>query len=376
MVKNIPVGYNPIYIAARRDVNRIYVANSFSNDVSVIDTNTNAVVKNIPVGDYPTAVALSMPRENHYPYVYVANTRSHSVSVIDGTTNAVVKNIPVGTTTDLSFDYASATLYVVNSVSNDISVIDTNTNSVVKNITNIGKFPSHIASNPNTNTIYVVNSGSDSVSVVDGVTNKVVAGVKFDVNPSNSGHIICNNIDSPTNRYLYVWSGTTCIAKPYDGFEFSSWIENLNHNSTRTIKTITSVDSPLNSLLNALHLIAPNDTAAAFSITQFGNFTANFKAIPAPLPPEYWIPLYGVIVSSVVGWSIPTIISWIKAKRQEVKVHHYHNGINSLYDDGKLDENDIKSLDKLKTDVADAYAKGKISDQHYTNLKQEISGTL
>ncbi len=125
--------------------------------------------------------------------------------------------------------------------------------------------------------------------------------------------------------------------------------------------------------MKLLHIITQNDTASAFIVTQFGNFTANFKAIPAPLPPEYWIPLYGVIITSIVGWSIPTIIGWAKARRQEVGVRYYHKRINSLYDDDKLDENDIKSLDKLKNDMTDAFAKGKISELHYSILKDKIS---
>ena len=44
-----------------------------------------------------------------------------------------------------------------------------------------------------------------------------------------------------------------------------------------------------------------------------------------------------------------------------------------MYDDGKLDQDDIQSLDNLRSDISDAYAKGKINDQHYTNLKDEIS---
>ncbi len=47
--------------------------------------------------------------------------------------------------------------------------------------------------------------------------------------------------------------------------------------------------------------------------------------------------------------------------------------INRLYDDNKLDTNNIESLDRLKTDVTGACVKVKISDQHYANLKNEIS---
>jgi hypothetical protein len=103
------------------------------------------------------------------------------------------------------------------------------------------------------------------------------------------------------------------------------------------------------------------------SSTPAKDFTANFERVPLP------IPLYGVIVSSIVGWSIPSIIGWIKAKRQGARVDHYYKRISCLYNDGKLDENDIEPLDRLKRDITDAYAKGKIGDQHYANLKNEIS---
>jgi uncharacterized membrane protein len=194
---------------------------------------------------------------------------------------------------------------------------------------------------------YVPNRFSKTVSVIDGSIDKVVA--------------------------LYIPSGTKCIAEPNKGFEFSSWIENLNHNSTIPLNTPSISNSPLNSFLSTLGM-KPNDTSATFDITRYGTFTANFKAIPPPIPPEYWIPLYGIIVSSIVGWSIPSIIGWIKSKRQVRRVNQYHKKIYLLYvDDNKLDENDIKTLNTLKINIKNAYAKGKISDLQYSDLKNEIS---
>jgi uncharacterized membrane protein len=117
----------------------------------------------------------------------------------------------------------------------------------------------------------------------------------------------------------------------------------------------------------------PNDTSATFDINRFGTFTANFKAVPPPVPPEYWIPLYGIIVSTIVGWSIPTIIGWIKSKTQTRRANQYHKRFHSLYsDNNKLYEND-KTLDTLRRGIKNAYAEGKISEQHYNNLKNETS---
>jgi hypothetical protein len=56
------------------------------------------------------------------------------------------------------------------------------------------------------------------------------------------------------------------------------------------------------------------------------------------------------------------IVGWLKAKKQGERLHQFHKRIASLYEDGKLDKNDIKPLDKIKNDITDAYAKGKISD--------------
>ena len=63
------------------------------------------------------------------------------------------------------------------------------------------------------------------MSVIDPLTNEVVAGVTFDINPFRGGQIICNGLDAPINRYFYVSSGTECVAKPNNGYEFDSWVE-------------------------------------------------------------------------------------------------------------------------------------------------------
>ena len=59
--------------------NRIYLINSAANRVDVLDTVTNKVSKNIRVGTFPLAGALSMDGA----YLYVTNTQSASLSVID-----------------------------------------------------------------------------------------------------------------------------------------------------------------------------------------------------------------------------------------------------------------------------------------------------
>jgi YVTN family beta-propeller protein len=412
--KDIPVGGKSAggsSIAIDSNTHKVYVANFNTGNVSVIDGTTNTKLKkDIPVGRFLVSIALDriplMVYTVHGPNVsvingtsntklsqdipvgggshpamaldtdtgtlYVANFGRRSVSVVSIDNDTKLKDIPVGgTPRSIAVNENTHTVYVANYDSASVSVINGTSNTKLSQDIPVGDSPRSIAVNPDTDTVYVANEGSDGVSVIDGVTNKVVAGVTFNINPSNSGRIICNNKDAPINQYFYLFSGTTCTATPNQGFEFSSWVENLKHNSTRTIKASQISYSPLNPLLNTFGKI-PNDTESTIN-TQFGSFTANFKALPPPIPPAYWIPLYGVILSSIVGWSIPSIIGWIKAKRQGGKLHQYYKRINSLYDNGILDENDAEPLDTLKTAIKDAYTKGKISDLQYNNLKNEIS---
>src|SRR5262245_47444915 len=66
-----------------------YVANLGANTVSVIDTETSAVVATIPVGDNPDGVAATPDGR----LVYVANFLSDDVSVIDTSAAAVIATV-------------------------------------------------------------------------------------------------------------------------------------------------------------------------------------------------------------------------------------------------------------------------------------------
>jgi hypothetical protein len=107
--------------------------------------------------------------------------------------------------------------------------------------------------------------------------------------------------------------------------------------------------------------------------SQYSNVTATILE-PLPLiPSEYLIPLYGIIASTIVGWSIPSIIGWFKSKLDVRKLNYYHEKIVTLYGDGKLDENDIEPLNQLRSNIGDAYSEGKINEKHYELLNEDIS---
>ncbi len=78
----------------------------------------------------------------------------------------------------------------------------------------------------------------------------------------------------------------------------------------------------------------------AVNLKEYGTFTVTFVKVNPPIPTEYWIPLYGIIASTFVGWSIPSIITCSKSKTDIRKLNHYHQRIKTLYDDEKLDDKD------------------------------------
>src|SRR2546426_6310850 len=71
---------------------RVFVTNEKSDDVTVIDAATRAVVGTIKVGKRPRGVAVSPDGRR----VYVSNSNSDSLSVIDAKSLEVLKTVPAG----------------------------------------------------------------------------------------------------------------------------------------------------------------------------------------------------------------------------------------------------------------------------------------
>jgi YVTN family beta-propeller protein len=152
-------GMTPAQAAPVRN-ERLYVANSGSDTVSVIDGDTYAVVATIPVGDRPTGVLAVGSK------VYVTNELSATVSVIDVATNAVIATVPVGLRpAGLDVDAYGREVWVANEGSNSVSVISAATNSVLETVP-VGVAPHGIAFSFHGEQVYVT-SQADTVSVID-----------------------------------------------------------------------------------------------------------------------------------------------------------------------------------------------------------------
>jgi YVTN family beta-propeller protein len=369
--KDIKVGKGPDAIGF--DNAKAYVADIADGKVSVIalrnDTN---IGEDIKVGKGPDAIGVDYSQDR----VYVANSENDTVSVIDPLTDKKIGNdIKVGGGPDaISVDDSLDRVYVANAIKGTVSLINSKNNTNIGNDIKVGGGPNAISVEQFGHILYVTNSFDNTVSVIDEATNNVVAAVTFTVNPFNAGHIECgkDRLIAPVVQQFYIWSGSECKAKPNQGFDFVSWQENLGGNSSRVLQ-FASPSPFFEPILDFLHL-TPDKPEATFNITKFGSFTANFKALPPPIPPEYVATLFTVVVTALVGsWLTPTVIGWRKARKEGSKLDHYHNEVKKLYNEGKLDMNDIQGLNNLRDNIKDQYIRGKINKEQYDKLVDEIS---
>jgi YVTN family beta-propeller protein len=207
--QTVKVGANPIALAIDRTANKIYIANTGSGNISVIDGASDAVVATIPGEAHPYAIAVNEATGS----VYVTNTYTNAVTVIDvwtdtahplkvgsadgvaidsrtntiflttyedpeirvvdGTTGAVRK-VKVGPHIwGMFFDNGSGTLYVGHTGTAEIVSLNEKTLSV--HTTQVGQIPCAVAVNPQSQKLYAVNYGDRSLSVIDLRTQRAIA---------------------------------------------------------------------------------------------------------------------------------------------------------------------------------------------------------
>ncbi len=229
------------------DLDRVYIANRNSNNVSIVDATAGTVLGHIPVGSKPDGIA------RLGDLLYVANFESHSVSVINAVSNTITSTIsPVGifpamVATDeadgtvyvtafgsdevyylrdgslynvrpnvpkpygLAYDPVRRRLYVANRLSYQrVTIIDVDTNAIVGQI-DVGKEPFVVGYNPNTGHLFIV--CGDEVKVYDtSADNRLLA--SFPLPPGAEEGIA---VDTVRNR-IYITSregdAVTVISDP------------------------------------------------------------------------------------------------------------------------------------------------------------------
>lgn len=176
-----------------------YITNYSSNNVSVIDTATDAVLATIAVGLGPYGVTVSPDATR----VYVANYAGNSVSVINATNNSVLATVPIATRPyGLAISPDGRHVYVVAYYSNTVSVIDTATNTVTATIP-VGQRPHGVVVSRDNKRVYVANYATNDITVIDATLNSVAATIALPANSNPFG--LAQTLDS-SKLYVTGWS--------------------------------------------------------------------------------------------------------------------------------------------------------------------------
>ena len=191
----IDVDTFPVGIAVNPNAKKVYVANEYSNTVSVLSTEPEKVQDRISVGVFPYSIDTN-PLNNR---VYVTNRGSNTVSVIDGSIDTKLTDITVGKSpVGIAVNPSANWIYVTN-LEGTMSVIDGISNEVINTI-QVGRIPYAVTVNALSNRIYVADIGSNAVSVIDGETNRIVTTIPVGKKPTG----LAIDITGEGNNRLYV----------------------------------------------------------------------------------------------------------------------------------------------------------------------------
>lgn len=167
-IKPIAVAYDPVNEFS-------YVANYAAGNITIINIKTGHLSGSIG-GLVSPFDAIYDPSNG---YVYVAN--ANNVSVIDTSTNKIIKDINRGIVngggmrnriTTLAYDSGNQTVFVANTNSGNVSVISSSTDTVVNNFnfSSSTASPNGLAYDPLNNMIYVVDHANKNIYVVNATT--------------------------------------------------------------------------------------------------------------------------------------------------------------------------------------------------------------
>ncbi|MEC4685279.1 MAG: DUF4382 domain-containing protein [Nitrospirota bacterium] len=249
VVATVRVGRKPRGIAAglRRERLRVYVANSGSNSISVIDPTTNKVEQEIPIrfGSEPEGIAVARGPSGE-ELIFVADYGSDTVSVVDATTyqeidKVDVGNGPIAVAVDPPAETVTASrflsledvnilrnyreryfnVYVVNKDSRDVSVLrmDLQRNRFEEVVRlSVEWNPVALAVDYQRGKVYVANYGSDRLSVIDiiEVIKGNEAGAVSDI--SSVGTSVTGVVVDPTFDRIYLLRevpGEIMIIRPF-----------------------------------------------------------------------------------------------------------------------------------------------------------------
>jgi gliding motility-associated-like protein len=280
----------------------VYVSNALSNDISVINTQTNSVIATIPTGVGPYGLCVSPDGSK----IYVSN--DVYITVIDAATYTVIGNILFGEYPGvMALSPDGSKLYVTNNYGdpgnkNDDSnfvVINTATNAVIATI-EVGEASGAVAVSPDGSRLYVANIFSNNISVIDAVKNVVVATIPVDkgplglaISPDGSRLYVTDSGDQSTSvlapgkvSVINTLTNTVITTIPVDTYPIGisvtpdgSEVYVANDFGKAPPETATTLPGTV-SVINTANNTVKATIQVGFNAGSLGNFISNYAGCP------------------------------------------------------------------------------------------------
>ena len=187
-----------------------YVPNEGSGSLSVIDTATDKVVAEIPVGTKPRGTVVGPDARTAY-----VSSQPNQLVMVDLTSRKKSGSITVGDSPEgvgISADGRWVAVSVEDS--NDIAFVDTRTNKKSFVVHVQGKNPEHAVFSPDGKYVIVTAEEGNAVDVIDFAKRSVVAQIPVGARPRGVGF-------SPDSKTAYVATETSSEFFVIDAVNFS-----------------------------------------------------------------------------------------------------------------------------------------------------------
>ncbi len=195
---------------------KVYVSNTDSGTVSVVDLSTLTETRTVDVGREPRGCDLNPAGT----LLFVPNRKSHTVSVISTSSDSVLATIDITGREpyNLAVSPDGNRVYVACKSSSTVVVIDTATMEEIASIdlSSSGASPEGIAITPDGSEVYVANRQDDSVDVIATATNTVVVSAIAVVNAPRDA-----KVSDDGSKVLVVGEGGPTVIRTADHTTFS-----------------------------------------------------------------------------------------------------------------------------------------------------------
>ena len=179
VINTINVEQNPCYVAFAPDGSQAFVANETSNTLSVIDRITQGVTSISSHGTFPNAMVF----EPNGTSLYVVNENDGVIASIDPTTlTSTWEFSSGGNPLGLAITPDGTQLCFTNTSTNQVTFLNPENGHLI-NQTTTPLSPDCIVIHPNGEKGYIANNGSSSVSVINLFSNTIQTNISVGNNP-------------------------------------------------------------------------------------------------------------------------------------------------------------------------------------------------